>query len=461
MKFERQHLQHLLLRAGFGARPEDLMRFEGKSREDVVDLLFADSVVSQSINYIPEPETKDDGEISGVNILLKALRSKKETEQLNLAWLDRMGVTKAVLREKMILFWHNHFATGTAFAWLMQVQHNMLRKNALGNFRDLLHGISKDPAMILYLNNQQNKKKAPNENFAREVMELFSLGEGNGYTEKDIKEAARAFTGWTVNTRAEYAFNAKVHDDGEKTIFGKTKRYSGEDVIELLLAKPETARYICKKLYIFFVNSRVNDIRVAELTKLFSDSGYDISKTIRYLFTADWFYAPENIGCQVASPSELLVRYKRLLKIEMEDRQMLGTQDVLGQTLFFPPNVAGWKGGRNWLDSLSLLYRLNLPLYIVEKGSVSINRRPAFEEENTGKREEEKKIDIRSDWTTVIDYFRNSTQLTEDVIRYFIQCPTDRIDRKALEDVVDTSTADRRIITTVAAVMRLPEFQLI
>lgn len=461
MKFERQHLQHLLLRAGFGARPEDLARFEGKTKEEVVDLLFTDSAVIQNINYIPEPDMKDDGEMSGVNILLKALRSKKETEQLNLAWLDRMGVTKATLREKMILFWHNHFATGTAFAWLMQVQHNMLRKNALGNFRDLLHGISKDPAMILYLNNQQNKKKAPNENFAREVMELFTLGEGNGYTEKDIKEAARAFTGWTVNTRAEYEFNAKVHDDGEKTIFGKTKRFSGEDVIELLLAKPETSRYICKKLYTFFVNSRINDLHHAELTKVFSDSGYDVTKTMRYLFTADWFYAPENIGCLIASPSELIVRYKRLLKMEMEDKQVLGMQDILGQTLFFPPNVAGWKGGRNWLDSVSLLYRLNLPVSIVEKGTVSINRRPAFEEENTGKQDDEKKIDIRSDWTDLITYFRNTTKLTDEVIRYFIQCPTDRIDRKVIDSVIDNSTPDRRIITTVAAVMRLPEFQLI
>ncbi|MGL5888294.1 MAG: DUF1800 domain-containing protein, partial [Bacteroidia bacterium] len=344
----RKELQHIMLRAGFGLKPSEIGRFDGKTREEVVDILFKDSEINQPILYIQRPETKDNGEVSSIKALLMILKSKEDTEKLNLAWLDRMGVARAVLREKMTFFWHNHFATGTAFAWLMQVQHNTLRENALGNFRKLLHAVAKDPSMIIYLNNQQNKKKAPNENFAREVMELFTLGEGNGYTENDIKQAARAFTGWTVNMKGEYEFKIADHDDDEKTIFGKTARFSGEDVLEMLLERKQTANYVCRKLYRLFVNAKTDEVHVAELAKVFYDSGYDISKTVRYLFLADWFYDAKNIGCIIASPVELLVRYKRLLKLTTEDKQVLALQDVLGQTLFFPPNVAGWKGGRNW-----------------------------------------------------------------------------------------------------------------
>jgi uncharacterized protein (DUF1800 family) len=457
----RQELQHLMLRAGFGLRPSDLARFEGKTREEAVSMLFQDSTINQPILYIPRPDTKDNGEVSTLKALLMVLKSKEDTEKLNLAWLDRMAVARAVLREKMILFWHNHFATGTAFAWLMQVQHNTLREHALGNFRTMLHAVAKDPSMILYLNNQQNKKKAPNENFAREVMELFTLGEGQGYTEFDIKQAARAFTGWTVNMKGEYEFKAEDHDEGEKTIFGKTGRFSGEDVLEMLLERKQTATYVCRKLYRLFVNATINEDHVAELAKVFYNSGYDISATVKYMLLADWFYAQRNIGCIISSPTELIVRYKRLLKLETEDKQVLALQDVLGQTLFFPPNVAGWKGGRNWIDSLSLLYRVHLPTAIVQQGTVKIKRKPAFEEKNDGKSREEKRINIKTDWSELVQFFKPSKDLTTDVIAYFIQSPQMRIDRKAIDAEVDSSTPERKIITTIAAVMKLPEFQLI
>ncbi|MGL5892975.1 MAG: DUF1800 family protein, partial [Bacteroidia bacterium] len=284
---------------------------------------------------------------------------------------------------------------------------------------------------------------------------------GNGYTENDIKQAARAFTGWTVNMKGEYEFKIADHDDDEKTIFGKTARFSGEDVLEMLLERKQTANYVCRKLYRLFVNAKIDEVHVAELAKVFYDSGYDISKTVRYLFLADWFYDAKNIGCIIASPVELLVRYKRLLKLTTEDKQVLALQDVLGQTLFFPPNVAGWKGGRNWIDSLSMLYRVHLPTAIVEQGTATIKRRPAFEEKNNGKGKEEKRINIRSDWNELVQHFKASSDLTADVIRFFIQSPEMRIDKKAIESAVDSSTPERRVITTIAAVMKLPEFQLI
>jgi uncharacterized protein (DUF1800 family) len=460
-ELSRKELQHLMLRVGFGLRPSELARFEGKTREEAVELLFQDSSINQPILFIPRPDTKDNGEVSTLKALLMVLKSKEETEKLNLAWLDRMGVARAVLREKMTLFWHNHFATGTAFAWLMQVQHNTLRQHALGNFRTMLHAVAKDPSMIIYLNNQQNKKKAPNENFAREVMELFTLGEGQGYTEYDIKQAARAFTGWTVNMKGEYEFKAEDHDEGDKTIFGKTGRFSGEDVLEMLLERKQTATYVCRKMYRLFVNAVIDENRVAELAKIFYDSGYDITATVKYMLLADWFYAQRNIGCIISSPTDLIVRYKRLLKLETDDKQVLALQDVLGQTLFFPPNVAGWKGGRNWIDSLSLLYRVHLPTAIVQQGTVKIRRKPAFEEKNSGKSSEEKRINIKTDWSELVQFFKPSKDLTTDVLNFFIQSPAKMIDRKAIEAEVDNSTPERRIITTIAAVMKLPEYQLI
>ncbi|HEU4717418.1 MAG TPA: DUF1800 domain-containing protein, partial [Bacteroidia bacterium] len=262
---ESRQMHHLLLRAGFGMTPELEKKFDRKSRQEAVDEIFKDAAIDQDLLYIQKPKTNDKGEVRPLKVVVLILKSQKEKEMLNLAWIDRMAVAKAQLREKMTMFWHNHFATSAPFGWLMQVQHNTLRKYALGSFRDMLHAISVDPAMIIWLNNQQNKKDAPNENFAREVMELFTLGEGNGYTENDIRQAARAFTGWTVNKKGDFEFHPKEHDDGVKEIFGKSGNFDGSDVIDMLLEKPELAVFICRKIYRWFVNSEVDEERVQDL----------------------------------------------------------------------------------------------------------------------------------------------------------------------------------------------------
>jgi uncharacterized protein (DUF1800 family) len=202
MVSKQQQIQHLYLRAGFGETPAVIKQKMNISIDKLVDELFNNSKQYKQLTYLENPA--DSNEVSNFKILLLLLRSRDQMQELNIDWLNNIYITKAVLREKMTLFWHDHFATSTQLAYLMQVQNNTLRKHALGKFDKLLHAIATDPAMIIYLNNQQNKKDAPNENFAREVMELFTLGEGNLYTEKDIKEAARAFTGWTVNKRGKF-----------------------------------------------------------------------------------------------------------------------------------------------------------------------------------------------------------------------------------------------------------------
>jgi uncharacterized protein (DUF1800 family) len=182
--------------------------------------------------------------------------------ELNLDWLKMLADEDAALRERMTYFWHGHFATSTPLAWLMQVQNNTLRKHALGNFKTLLHEVAKDPAMIIYLNNQQNKKESPNENFARELLELFTLGRDQGYTEQDIKEAARAFTGWSVNMKGEFEKNPKEHDDGEKSFMGKTGNFDGEDIIDILLENKRVSIFISEKVYTELVNTNINNAHV-------------------------------------------------------------------------------------------------------------------------------------------------------------------------------------------------------
>jgi uncharacterized protein (DUF1800 family) len=459
-----KELHHLLYRAAFGPTPQLVKELKGMTREQAVNKLFDDAERIQDLLIIPKPETNDKGEVGPLKTVGLILKSQKEKDLLNLAWIDRMTVAKASLREKMIFFWHNHFATSAPFGWLMQVQHNTLRRLALGSFSEMLHEISKDPAMIIWLNNQQNKKNAPNENFAREVMELFTLGEGNGYTEQDIKEAARAFTGWFVNQKGEFEFNEKQHDDNNKTVFGNTGNWNGNHIIDFLLTKPETATYICRKIYKTFVNNTVDEKRVVDLAVRFRASSYNIENLMRHIFMADWFYETENIGAVICSPVELIVRYKKLVQFQVDDKQQLAYQDLLGQTLFSPPNVAGWKGGRAWIDSSTLLFRLNIPATIINSNAIKLNKRPAFEEKDRGEKpQKDQQVAVKSDWGRMVNYFKDvpAQQLTDEVIQFFITAPTIRISKAMIDQHVDTSTPQRRIITTIAAVMKLPEFQLI
>jgi hypothetical protein len=179
---------------------------------------------------------------------------------------------------------------------------------------------------------------------------------------------------------------------------------------------------------------------------------------------ADWFYDTENIGAVICSPVELIVRYKKLVQFQVDDKQQLAYQELLGQTLFSPPNVAGWKGGRAWIDSSTLLFRLNIPATIINSNAIKLNKRPAFEEKNRGEKpQKDQQVAVKSDWGTMVNYFKDvpAEQLTDEVIQFFITAPTLRISKEMIEQHVDTSTPQRRIITTIAAVMKLPEFQLI
>jgi uncharacterized protein (DUF1800 family) len=385
-----QKQNHLYWRAGFGPVPAQL-GFTGNFQPDKAfkEMLNASANPPEPFTIIekllagmgqnPEAAMRQE-QMSGDKTMETAERRKAIQQKnrqgirdLNLAWMNQMIESPAQLREKMAFFWHGHFACRTQNSFFSQQLLNTIRTHALSDFGTLLAEVSKSAAMLQFLNNQQNRKYSPNENFAREVMELFTMGRGN-YTEQDVKEAARAFTGWGFNLAGAFQFRQNQHDEGLKTILGKTGNFDGEAVLKLLLEQPATAKFICTRLFRFFVNDTINTKQVDWLAKRFFDNGYQIKSLLTDLFTADWFYAKENTGTRIKSPVELWVGIRRQIPMQLANPEaQLLVQRALGQVLFYPPNVAGWPGGKTWIDSSSLLLRMRLPQLFSSSEGIEIN----------------------------------------------------------------------------------------
>jgi len=372
---KKKHIKHLYWRVGFGISPSELEKLSKKNKKDIVSGLFKSSSSHTALEV-------DTSEIKAVfsGMMSEKLDSKTRMEiqkmsrqkqmELNAAWIERLSTSKEVLREKLTLFWANHFVCEDNNIVYIQNFNNTLRKYALGNFRDFVNAISKEAAMTKYLNTKQNRKHKPNENFARELMELFTLGEGQ-YTEQDIKESARAFTGYSHNIKGEFVFRKWAHDFEDKTFFGKTGNFSGEDIVDIILNKKQCATYICGKLYKYFVSETINKNHVNELADVFYKD-YNIETVMRHMLLADWFYDAQHIGNKIKSPIEFLVGIKTVVPTEFKNRkQLIYIQRLLGQTLLDPPNVAGWKGGRNWIDSNTIVLRLKLPSMLLNSGYIS------------------------------------------------------------------------------------------
>ncbi|MBD1364676.1 DUF1800 domain-containing protein [Mucilaginibacter sp. ZT4R22] len=377
-----KHIRHLYARASFGIRFEELKQAENLSVKEAVAGLFKASEDISPANIIA-------GNISYKNFLLANEGTKKmflqeqrqQEKALNIDWVNKMSTSDAQLREKMTLFWHNHFACRTPNAWYAQQLNNIQRSNAIGNFKTLLMGVSKAPAMLQFLNNQQNQKNHPNENFARELMELFTIGRGN-YTEQDVKESARAFTGWGFNKEGSFVARPALHDTGQKTFLGNTGNFGGEDIINILLTKKETARFICTKLYKYFVNEVPDALHINAMADVFYSNNYEIKPLLEFVFTADWFYADKNTGNLIKAPVEFIVGLNRQFYITYQNPDVvLQFERALGQVLFYPPNVAGWPGGKNWIDSSSLMYRIKIPSTVLNGGVIEFSGKVDPEDE--------------------------------------------------------------------------------
>ncbi|MGF7215783.1 uncharacterized protein (DUF1800 family) [Spirosoma lacussanchae] len=472
---KQQQRKHLLDRAAFGATPAELAEASRQSLPAVVRRLMGRPDTLTELKVV-DPETAvtkrglrgmvRDGQLDRDALKERIRMNAEKVRDLNLQWLDRMASGENALREKMALFWHGHFACRTMGQnpLFMQLYANTLRQHALGRFSDLLMAVSKEPAMLQFLNNQQNRKNAPNENFAREVMELFTLGRGN-YTEQDIKEAARAFTGWQFTLDGQFVFRERVHDEGEKTLFGQTGAFRGEDVIRMLLDKPQTARYITAKIYRFFVNETEDKKRVDELADRFRKSGYDMADLMTHIFTADWFYEPQNVGTHIKSPVELLAGMRHTLSITFDQPQpQLFVQRTLGQVLFYPPNVAGWPGGKNWIDSSSLLFRMQLPNYVLKAADVPV--RPKEDGDvNTEALARKGGATFRTtvDWAGFEESFAKTADadLPDALAAVLLPLPL-RAEQRSLIGKLSQpgQTRSERIRALTTALMSLPEYQL-
>jgi uncharacterized protein (DUF1800 family) len=468
-------VKHLYNRAGFGISYPDLEKLGKKNPKKTVNNLFKAYKAENNIAIVTFDETKNWAQ------QLSALTSRKDslTEEerkkrvdinrmenergrdLNIAWINQMINTADPLREKMTLFWHGHFACRSRNSFYAQQLNNIQRANALGNFKTLLVEVSKSPAMLQYLNNQQNKKGRANENFARELMELFTLGRGN-YTEQDIKESARAFTGWTYDGKdGLFYFRKNQHDDGTKTFFGKIGNFEGENIIDIILDNPKTSEFIASKVYKFFVNDTVNDNHVKELATTFFNSKYDISAMMKKMFTSDWFYNPENIGIKIKSPAELIVGLSREFYVTYNKPQVLiQLQTTLGQYLFNPPNVAGWPGGQSWIDSSSLMMRMRIPSLVLNDGEIDFSGKADPEEEtvlaNGNKTAKQKAVksfvNASTDWPKFLASFPKDLKPL-DLAQFLLQT-------KLNEKIISMISDNKGLKSTAIEITSMPEYQL-
>ena len=375
-------IAHLMRRAGFGANREQIGMHANAGYQSTVEALL----------YPGEEDRMDDHLIRRFHPELSGMMGPNAPGQ---NWLYRMATTSAPLREKMALFWHGIFATGYAkviHGKALSDQTRMFRTFGMGSFKDLIIQLSKDPAMIIWLDNQDNHNGAINENFGRELLELFTMGVGN-YTERDIKECARAFTGWTIANREymelrsqrdsdwpygriawHFKYHPEDHDDGEKEFLGQRGRFNGEDIIHIICQQEATARFISRHLYSFFVSDEppvpewrytppTNPEAIDELTRVYFDSNYDISAMLRALFNSSYFQSQDSWYSKVKSPVELVAGVLRLTgefnrpRREIIDRYFQAS--YMGQFLNNPPSVEGWHQGTDWLDTGTLVERVN------------------------------------------------------------------------------------------------------
>jgi len=472
----QRKLQHLCLRAGFGESISEINRCLNLPLSKKAEQLFQDSSnytelnINKELEFTPKKLRSDNPKELTKEVKKKlAKQSREDIKDLNIKWIEKMTHDKAQLREKMTLFWHGHFACRTPIAVFAQNQNNTLRKYALGKFGDLLMEISKDPAMLQFLNNQQNKKSNPNENFARELMELFTLGRGN-YTEHDIKEAARAFTGWSFNKEGEFIFRRNAHDSDDKTFFGRTGNFTGEDIINIILENKRTAEFITEKIYRHFVNEKLNRDIIEELSKKFYQSQYNIEGLMKNIFLSDWFYDKENIGAKIKSPVEFIVGMNRSFNVEYKNPMpLLALQKVMGQMLFNPPNVAGWSGGKNWIDTSSLMYRLKLPENIFKSSNLEFDYKEDPPEEGEMYAEQSKKekkqykiMKTKTDLSSYIKEFSkyNGKGILENLSKYLIQSDLNKETEKIIMSYADNSGKENLIESLTLRLITLPEYQL-
>jgi uncharacterized protein (DUF1800 family) len=459
---------HLLNRATFAPLPAEIDRVVADGLEKSVDRLL--SVDSNPDNDAP-PATPDPAEHSHQEStagLTPAQRKQKEQdlnkanhdsmEQFRGWWIGRMATSQMPLREKLTLFWHGHFtssAEDVKSARLMFNQNEFFRKHCLADFRTLLLGISRDPAMLRYLDNNTNRRQHPNENYARELMELFTLGIGN-YTEDDVKAAARAFTGWSFEGE-EFVFHRREHDDGEKTYLGETGNWDGTDAIDIILKQPATGRFMATKFLKYFVADNPEPAVVEAVAESLRTNKYEFKPVLREIFTSAYFYSPHVYRLQIKSPAQLVVGSVRLVNAPVNGKAMAVTMRELGQDLLYPPTVKGWDGGETWINTTTLLLRYNYAGYLLG-GETPPGGWVAQEKQHARPEHFDKKNEL----STIVgpDLPGDPAKLVDLLGARLLQTKLDPKDRQWLLGEAETTRLSERTTRVAHLIMSMPAYQL-
>jgi uncharacterized protein (DUF1800 family) len=474
---------HLLNRAGFGGPPSEIEQLARLDFEDAVSRLV-------DFDKIPDPTPAPDWarpepdrmeQMRELRSLSAEERQMKVREQQRLQrerlmelrgwWLRRMAGGPRPLQEKLVLFWHGHFATSAEKvreAYLMWRQNELFRRMAAGNWPDLLVAVGKDPAMLLYLDQAQSRRGNPNENYAREVMELFALGEGH-YTEKDVTEAARALTGWSYDRVGQkFEYRARAHDDGLKTVLGRTDNFDGETVSRLIAQQPQSALFLSGKLWNYFAGQPPSPELNAALAEAFRGAGLNVKLLLRTMFRSEAFYAPGVIRAQVKSPVQWLVGGCRVLERELPPPMVSANLlRNLGQELFAPPNVKGWDGGLAWITTNNLLARYNQSALLIS-GDASGMALPEMRNNQAARRAVEQRLKhvrlggVELDRILTPEAQRDKAALVASLQQRLLQGQLSPKQQQALRDYLDAhgELDPPDIYATIRFIMCTPDFQL-
>ena len=477
--WNRESAAHLLNRAGFGGTPIDIERLHALGREKAVESLVSGA---EDADKFPAPGwTKPEAQRELAQTMMESRRDmeqmtdatgkeQKRRQTIQMAqrrqreqvlelvgwWFSRMSRGTWPLREKMTLFWHGHFATSVEKvrqAGLITRQNALFRQHALGSFRDLTKAIVKDPAMMIYLDTNTSRKEKPNENFARELMELFTLGEGH-YTEEDIRESARAFTGYNFRpVMPEPRFLPFQHDDGEKTFFGEKGRWRGDDIVDLIFKQPQCANFITEKLWRFFVSDTPPDeAQQKSAADALTKAEWKLAPFLSTLFNSAEFYDAKVMRSQIKSPVQFLVQMRKQLELgeNVPPFLLAGALQQLGQVLFRPPNVAGWEGGRAWINTSTLLARYNISGALTTGNTAGLPGpearagAPNAMLERLRDRARREAGRTRVAWSTIVpeDLRKDPAKLIESLAWRFYNGPLNSADRTKFESFAKEKSAD-------------------
>lgn len=485
--FDYWKANHLINRAGFGGTPSQVRSIHKLGLSDAVDYIVDYHKIEHTPiapdlfdRHIIRPPTEEERMMiqQARRMNDEAMRERIQQERnrrlaqdrqqvsaMQKWWLKRIIETPRPLEEKMTLFWHGHFATsyrGVEDSYHLFLQNQFFRANATGNFADLVVGIIRDPAMLKFLNNDQNRRERPNENLARELMELFTMGEGHGYTEADIKEGARALTGYAFDDD-EFIFRQAMHDRGQKRIFGQAGTWDGVDFCKMILTHKVCSEYLCWKVYRYFVNDlpgtpdKHTQEFILKLAAEMRENEYAIKPVLKALFKSEHFYHPANCASVIKNPTQLIVQAIRSLHTPARNLAALASAaDLMGQNLFFPPNVKGWDGGRAWINTSTLFVRQNLMIYLLT------GRRPdGYEWDADGE-----EFDARH-LIAEIPESGGETPSVRQVVEYLLRFNLgtephpDRVD--TLIDYVENNggvTDNKTLVALLSLIAAMPEYQL-